>query len=407
MIKPRHITNKLLTMGRHFPVVALTGARQVGKSTLLRALLPDAQYVVFDPMTDVRGVRDDPDLFLDQLRTPVILDEIQYVPELLGAIKRRVDEARKPGQYWLTACQHWSALRGMKESLAGRVAVLNLQPMTFQERHGHSGPWLADFLSDAEGFLHARMGQVFEGPSSVACLWQGGYPGLIGLDEALREQALRAYVLTYIERDVRLLHSPPDLRDFTAFVRLLVHRTAQEIHHAQLGRELGISAQTAKHWVQLLNQTFLWAELPPYRNLIKRLSKKPKGLWIDAALACHLMHLSSSESLLGHPALGVLFETYVIQDLLRQFPSLNHEPGASHWRAHSGAEVDLVLEADGIVYPIEIKHKRHPNKQDTRGIVAMRQAYPERRWGPGLVISPCPEVYALGNDCVALPFAVF
>lgn len=334
---------------------------------------------------------------------PVILDEIQYSPELLSVIKRRVDENKTPGQYWITASQNLSVLKNVSESLAGRAVLLSLYPMTLAERYDDAGTWFVDFINQPQQFLSQKISRIGEPLAEV--LWKGGYPGLISLADDLQSDALDSYLRTYIERDVRLLSEVNYLQEFSRFVQLLANLTAQEIQFTQLGREIGISPQTAQRWVNLLKSTYQWIEIPAYSgNTIKRLSGKGKGCFIDTGMAAHLMHISSPQALLGHPKLGALFETYVVNDILRQLPLLRGKPAVYHWRSYGGAELDLLIEMDNVYYPIEIKCKTRPSKVDARGIRAFRETYPNLKLAPGLLICATDTIFPLSEDCFAIPF---
>lgn len=405
--KKRLLEGKLQRLSRHFPAIVLTGARQVGKSTLFQHLLPGAQHITFDPVIDVDNARQDPELFLDNIRVPVILDEIQYSPELLSSIKRRIDLNPTPGQYWLTGSQNLSVLKNVSESLAGRAAVLSLFPMTLSERYDSATAWLTRFLQDPTLFLQSTpvrlTASVSENLSSM--LWKGGYPGLIHMDSEIQSDALSSYLRTYVERDIRLLSDISDLQEFSRFIQLLANLTATEINSSQLGREIGVSPQTAQRWLNVLKVTYQWNEIPPYSgNTVKRLSSKSKGYFIDTALACHLMHISSPQSLLGHPKLGAIFETGIVNDLLRQLAVMNGNPAVYHWRSHAGAELDLLIEIDNVYYPIEIKCKTRPTRSDIRGILAFRETYPDIKLAPGLVICSVNQITPLGDNCFAVPF---
>jgi hypothetical protein len=405
--KKRLLEAKLRQLSAHFPVIVLTGARQVGKSTLFDHLLPTAEHITFDPTIDVGNARQDPELFLNHLSLPIILDEIQYSPELLSVIRRRVDRDKKPGQYWITGSQNLSLLKNVSESLAGRAAVMSLYPMTLSERYDEASSWIVNFIKNPQEFLKQPIKHIKTQETLASILWKGGYPGLIGLDDSLQSDALDFYLRTYIERDVRLLSDISDLQEFSRFVQLLANLTAQEIQFTQLGREISISSPTAQRWVNLLKATYQWIELPAYAgNTLKRISSKGKGYFIDTGMACHLMHISTPNALLGHPKLGALFETYIVNDILRQLPLLPGMPAVYHWRSHAGAELDLLLEMDNIYYPIEIKCKTRPTKSDCRGIQAFKETYPHLTYAPSLVICAVEQVLPLSDDCYAIPFDV-
>lgn len=403
----RLIEANIQELGSHFPVVVLTGARQVGKSTLLKHLLPQAHHITFDPVIDVGNARKNPELFLDHLQKPVILDEIQYAPELLPVIKRRIVEHSTPGQYWITGSQNLGFLKNVSEILADSAALLSLYPMTLSERYGDASTWINHFIKHPKEFLKQSISHIASDNNQTlsSFLWRGGYPGLIELNEDRQSDVLNSYLQTYFERDIRLLNDISDLQEFARFLQLSANLTAQEILFAHLGREIGISPQMAQRWLTILKNTYQWIELPAFSgNTLKRLSLRNKGYFLDTGMATHLMHISTPKALLGHPKLGPLFETYVVNDILRQLSLLSKKPTVYHWRSHGGAELDLLLEMDNMYYPIEIKCKTRPASSDIRGIQAFKETYPDLQIAPALVICAVNEVTSLGKGCYAIPF---
>lgn len=405
--KHRVISDRLEGMLRRFPVVVLCGARQVGKSTLLRHTFPDWQMVVFDPAVDVGNAREDPDLFLDNHPSPVILDEIQFAPELVAAIKRRVDRARKPGQYVLTGSQQWPVLKTASESLAGRAVFMDLEGFCLSEIAGDAGEdhWLKRYLENPDSWIDRKPSRLPFSRPLYEQLWRGFLPEVDTMEADWVSDFHRAYLRTYIERDVRLLSDVSDWQQFGRFVALVSALTAQEINHSQLGREIGVTPQTAARWLAMLKATFQWFELPGYHgNTIKRISGKPKGFIADTGLACTLQMISAPRTLGGHPMTGALFETAVFAEVRKLARTLATPPSMYHWRSHGGAEVDLILERDGRLYPIEIKLTTKPAQSDTRGITALRSAYPNVNIAPGLVICPCETGLRLNPTDYALPW---
>jgi len=405
--------NLVIRHGKISQVLLVTGARQVGKSTLLdRVLGPSVPRVVFDPVTDVRNARQDPEFFLTQNPPPIVLDEIQYAPELLPAIKRRVDLNPAAGQYFLTGSQNLALLKNVSESLAGRVVILDLLPLSLAERCGSAGdirtPWIDDlFQPDAVERLRARRRLP---PRDIertlfARVWRGGYPRALDLSNDLLPDMFESYVRTYVERDVRRLAEVRDQQVFSRFLSLCAALTASEINHSQLGRELGLTPQTAERWLALLKATFQWFEIPPYHgNAIKRISRKPKGYFADTGLAAFLQHISSPEALAGHPLQGQLFETHVVMDIVKQRTLCAGRPECLHWRSHGGAEVDMLLERDGMFVPVEIKSSARVTEGDTRGIRAFRETYAAVQHGPGVVVCAVEEVSLLRDNVIVVPY---
>jgi predicted AAA+ superfamily ATPase len=386
----------------------------VGKSTLLAHLFGDkAEHIVFDPVVDVGNARRDPEFFLNQHPPPLILDEIQYAPELLGTIKRRIDRQPAAGQYFLTGSQNLALLKNVSESLAGRVIVLDVGPMTPAELNGcadpEGGTWLASLLDAGTG-VPSLAGRFRLAPGDkedtvYRRLWRGGLPLLLDRADNLVHDILSSYVRTYVERDVRAFAEVSDQQQFTRFLALCAALTAQETNHSQLGRELGVTPQTAGRWLAILRATFQWIELPPFAgSAIKRISGRPKGYLSDTGLAAHLQRLSSPTALEGHPALGALFETAAVGTLMRGFGLISSPPQVYHWRTHGGAEVDVLLERDGIFWPIEIKAAARITSADARGIKAFRATYPHLRHGTGVVIAGVEAPDRLSEDILIVPY---
>ena len=380
MYVSRFLTDRLESLARNFPVVVVSGARQAGKSTLLQHVYgQQAEAVVFDAVQDIGNARQDPDFFLDNHPAPLILDEIQYVPELVAALKRRVDQDRKPGQYLLTGSQQWHVLKNLAESLAGRAVFLDLEGFCLGEtaREEPSAAWLGDWLQDPEGFPSHRRERLELPHVPFELIWRGTLPDAVSLPMEAVPDFWGAYFRTYVERDVRLLTEVSDWHTFGRFVRLAAALTAQEINASQLGRDLGLTPQTARRWLDLLVATFQRDEVPGYSgDAVKRVSGKAKGFLADTGLACWAQAISSPAALGGHPLWGHLFETFVVAELRKQMAMLSPAPRLHHWRSQGGAEVDLLLERDGRLHPIEIKAKTQVSRSDARGIGAFRQAYP-------------------------------
>ena len=409
----RHLERRLARLRRAVPVILVLGARQAGKSTLLSHLVPEATRVVFDPVIDIGNARDDPELFLDQYPPPLILDEVQYVPDVLAVIKRRVDEDSQPGQYLLTGSQNVMLLRSVSESMAGRVAVLDLPFLSLAERCGRAmttGTWVEDLFApdplarlSARGTLPARPVE----PTLASRLWRGGFPGHLDHGDDILPDLFSSYLRTYIERDVRRVAAVEDGALFARFVGLCAALSGQEINHSQLGRELGITYHTAQRWLAILQATFQWVEVPAFsNNPLKRVSQRPKGHFADTGLAAWTQRISSPTALMSNPIQGALFETHVVLDLLKQTQTMSHPPRVHHWRLHSGSEVDLILERDGVLIAVEAKSGARVRRADTRGIRAFREAYPGVNHGIGVVVAAVRETTLVDHDIIAVPYDI-
>ena len=408
MYTSRFLTARLEALARAFPVVVVAGARQVGKSTLLSHVFgAQAEAIVFDPAQDIGNARADPDLFLDNHPAPVMLDEIQFAPELVAAIKRRVDKDRRHGQYLLTGSQQWQVLRTLAESLAGRAVFLDLEGFCLGEvaQADAASAWLPAWLADPAGFLASHPGRLELPHAPFELIWRGSLPEATRLPLDVLPEFWSAYFRTYVERDVRLLAEVSDWHLFGRFVRLAAALTAQEINHSQFGRELGVTPQTARRWLDLLSATFQWVEVPAYAgNAVKRVSGKNKGYLADTGLACWAQAISSPASLGGHPLWGPLFETAIAGELRKQMRLLSPMPRLYHWRSTGGAEVDFLLERDNQFFPIEVKAKTRIARGDARGIRAFREAYPHLNVAQGLVIAPCERLERVSDQALAMPW---
>jgi predicted AAA+ superfamily ATPase len=406
----RLLEKKIVKYFESFPCVLLSGPRQVGKSTLLHHLFGDrCKTFVFDPVQDLYGARVDPDLFIRNNPAPLILDEIQYVPELVSTLKRYVDEHRAPGLFLITGSQQWAVMKHLSESLAGRVAILELAGFSMSERNQDPGQcWFGDWVERASGDSEAAMEWLLRasgtGQSPSRLIWRGSFPEVQTLAEDVIPGWMRGYVSTYLQRDVRSLLAVKDETQFASFLTLCTALTAQECNYSQMGRDIGLSTPAAQNWIGALRGTFQWLEIPAFsNNQIKKLSQKPKGYVTDTGLACSLLRLATPEALLGHPSFGALFETFVVLELIRQVQSLPAVPAFYHFRQHSGAEVDLVVDINGRLLPVEIKAASSVGARDTLSIRAFQEKIGSRA-GPGLVIYAGERVLRLNETCLAVPF---
>jgi len=403
----RYAERKIKAFADHFRAVLVTGARQVGKSTLLRYAFPNLKSIVFDPYLDLYGARKDPDFFLDNFPPPIILDEIQYVPELISAIKRRTDEQPFAGQYLLSGSQNLSVLKTITESMAGRVGILHLEAMSLDELCGQGDRcgWLSRYLADPGSIKSISASKEMPG-GLLRTIWRGGMPGIIDLPDDMVPAYLKSYVETYIERDVRLLANIRDLDTFGRFLGLCAALTAQEVNHSQLGREVGVQYKTAGEWLGMLKHTYQWKESSPYfGNTIKRLSRRSKGYLSDTGLVCYLQRITSPHALAVSPLLGPLFETWVYNEIAKQSMCLPISPLLYHWRTNGGAEVDIILEIDGKYFPIEVKCAAAVSRHDARGMRAFRDTYVGKiKIMDGLVIYAGKDIYGIDENVTAIPW---
>ncbi len=405
--KKRHLEENLLELFNYYPVIAVLGARQVGKSTLVEHLFHDkVDQVVFDPVIDIGNAREDPEFFLQNIKCPAFFDEVQYAPELLAVIKRRVDREKTKGMYLLSGSQNLAVLKNISESLAGRVSILNLWPMSRRELDEENRP---SFLRQWILENNDKTPEI-KTPATLPVLpyiWRGGYPGLIEFPDRIIPGYWQSYLQTYIERDIRTASNIGSLQTFGNFIGLLSALTGQEVNHSELGRELAIDRKTALAWTEIAQATYQWLSIPSFsRNAVKKIAGKGKGYFTDTGFICYLQRISSPEALQNHPLKGRLFETYIVMEIVKSFQNWPIKPSLYHFRTYSGAEVDLILELNGVLYPIEIKTKSNPSKRDIKGFESFKACFPKENIKKGLVICSVETARHLSADVLAIPWSL-
>jgi uncharacterized protein len=340
---------------RGFPAVLLTGPRQVGKTSLLRHLYPNAHYVSFDSPALARSAEDSPLEFLEGLREPTILDEVQYVPGLFRQLKAYLDARPKTQRLLLTGSQSFPLMEGVAESLAGRCAILELSSLSWPE--------LARARTDV---------------SELQYIVRGGYPGLYAGEFDEPELWYSSYVASYLERDVRNLKNVGDLRDFDRFLRASALRSGQLLSYSDLARDVGVAPNTAKAWLSVLRASGQIFLLEPYhRSLGKRLVKSPKLYFLDTGLLCHLVGIESWEALRRSALAGAIWETHVVGQVVRHFQARGKRPPLWFWRTAGGEEVDLIIERGARFVGVEAKLSEAPGAESVRGFEALRRFYGE------------------------------
>lgn len=315
------------------PVVSITGPRQSGKTTLAKYIFPDYAYANLENLPTRQFARENPIGFLKQYAQGLIVDEAQYVPDLFSYIQVEVDQHRQNGRYILTGSQNFLLMEKITQSLAGRVAVFNLLPFSARELENTAFQLTSPFEYIVKGFYP----RIYDQKTPLDIF----YP---------------SYLLTYLERDVRLLKNIGDLLAFERFVKLCAGHIGQVFNQTALSNDTNFSQPTIKSWLSVLETSFVAFLLPPYfRNFNKRLLKTPKLYFYDTGLACSLLGIRSAADLENHPMRGPLFENFIVVEFIKQFLNQGQRPACYYWRDNTGHEIDLLIEHAGRIFPMEIK----------------------------------------------------
>jgi predicted AAA+ superfamily ATPase len=387
----------------------VTGPRQVGKTTLLemcaQAQAPSSRnYVTLDDLDARTLAQSDPALFLQTWPAPVIIDEVQYAPQLFSAIKLHVDRHKINGQFWLTGSQKFQLMRGITESLAGRVAIVDLLGLSQAELQGRAA-LSQPFIPTTAWITHARQhAQPQSLPNVFGRIWLGSYPRLHAQGAKARDIFYRSYIQTYIQRDVQDVLKVSDQTAFHRFLTATAARTGQLLNYANLARDVDIDNKTAKAWLSVLETSGLVYLLQPYHtNLNKRLVKAPKLYFLDTGLATYLTRWPDAASLEAGAMSGAVLETWVVSEILKSYWHNGLEAPLYFYRDADQQEIDLMVESANTLYPIEIKKTASPSHNAKRHFTVLNKL--TKPIGPGAVICFVERDIPLSKDVTAIPMA--
>jgi len=383
MYIPRKLRTVFKQALQQFPAVLITGPRQSGKTTFVQNELPDIAYVTFDDPLNRDFALQDPEGFLHQFeKLPVVLDEIQYVPEILQHIKMRIDSKKQPGKWVLTGSQQFHLMKNVSDTLAGRIAILDLPPFSITEAK--------------------------DTPEELgAILWKGLFPEP-HLYPNIRDLWIKSYIQTYMERDVRQIENIRNFRAFELFINLSAAYHAQEFHPSDLARDCGVSQPTIKTWAKTLETSFLAVMLPPFfKNFGKRLIKSPKFYYSDPSIVCYLTRQPSADAALAGNMGRALFEGLMVCEAWKFFTNKGLSPSVYFWRSHGGIEIDLIIQSQGLYWPIELKLTASPTPAHTRNLNHFKELARNESAATGLIVCQVKKQTTLPRNNIALPWWQF
>lgn len=400
----RHMEEVILESSKSWSAILLTGPRQSGKTTMLKMLSEKEgagrKYVSLDDLSVRQLAKTDPKLFLELYAPPVLIDEVQYAPELFTYIKIHIDENHNAGDFWLTGSQIFSLMRGVQESLAGRVCILHMSPLSQREIVGNnSKPFTTDFQSLLEE--NKSISSVTT-PEMFKRIWNGCMPEIAVSGYKNREIYYSSYLSTYIERDVRELSGSIDALKFSRFITSAAARCSQIVNYKSMAEDADINQIQAKQWLNILETLGIVFLLYPYsNNVLKRTIKTPKLYFYDTGFVCYLTKWSSPEVAESGAMSGVLLENFVVSEIVKSYQNAGISPFINYYRDHDAKEIDVVLERDGKLCPIEIKKTALPDKRITR-VFSLIDKSP-MQLGASAVVCMADKLSAFDRDNLIVP----
>lgn len=360
MYYERTIEATVRNVSETFPVLLVAGPRQVGKTTLLLKLAePERKQVSLDNPTIRSLARKDPELFLQRYAPPVLIDEVQYAPELFPYIKIIVDKNKRSGDFWLTGSQMFCMMKNVTETLAGRVGIVPMLGLSNSEIQGkHLLPFevnASELMSKINHIKPMSLAEVFER------IYKGSMPRLYEIEDVNRELYYESYLETYISRDIRSLDQVGDEAAYINFIKIVAARTATNVNYESLAQEAGVSAPTAKRWLSILVSCGIVLLIQPYsNNMLKRVIKSPRMYFADTGICAHLMGWGSPAVLENSAMSGAFFETWVVSEIYKSYLNAGKRPPLYFYRDSNKKEIDLIIYQNDTVYPIEIKKSSSP-----------------------------------------------
>ena len=387
---------------KEYPVVLVTGSRQVGKTTMLQKLMEGTErdYVSLDDLNERSLAKNDPELFLQLHKPPILIDEVQYAPELFTYIKIHVDKSHNPGDFWLTGSQVFKLMHGVQESLAGRVAVLSLTSLSQAEM---CGAQMEPFTIDLESLGNrGKARKPADTRGIYDRIFRGSMPAIVSGQNSNNQIFYSSCLATYIERDVKELSDAIDSLKFLQFITAVAARCGQMLNVADIARDADINQKQTKDWLGILETLGIIFYLHPYsNNLLKRLVKTPKLYFYDTGLICYLTKWSSADTLESGAMNGAILENYVVAEIRKTYLNSGKEPFMYYYRDKDAKEIDIVLEHDGVLNPIEIKKSANPGPELVKVFSLLDKSSTPR--SKGAVMCMKPELSAIDRENYIVP----
>ncbi len=399
----RELERKFIKMSGFFKAVLVTGARQVGKTTMMKHLAEGTgrTYVTLDNTLARDLAKRDPVLFFQTYKPPVLIDEVQKAPELFEQIKIMCDESDEKGLFWLTGSQQYKMMKKIRETLAGRLGILELYSLSQKEKSGISFDTELDFSLDA---LKSRQLQMPKNDIQVVFqhIWEGGMPQVLGVDDELRSEYYNSYIETYLMRDIAEEANITDYVRFRKFLSACAALTSEQVNYSNLAEAADISQPTAKEWVTVLQGLGIIYLLQPYsNNALKRLTKTPKLYFCDTGLCAYLSMWLTSATLMNGAVSGHFYENYVVMELVKNFAYAKTKANITYYRDSNAKEIDVFIEENDIIHPLEIKKSANPNNREVKKYEVLDKAQLNR--GNGGIVCMCEEPIPIDADNCLIP----
>jgi uncharacterized protein len=399
----RDMEKVIVKLTGEYPAILVTGPRQVGKTTMLKSLMQgsDRSYVTLDDLNARMLARNDPAMFFQLYRPPVLIDEVQYAPELFTAMKIMIDRDHRPGDFWLTGSQVFKLMDGVRESLAGRIALLPLSSLSQNEIFNHFDR--CSFSVDLEALTQKqKTARPADTASIFKRIFMGGMPAIASGAYTDLHIFYSSYLSTYLERDIKHLSGAIDSLTFLKFITATAARTAQLVNYAEIARDCDISQITAKKWIQVLEILGIIFLLQPWsNNVLNRAIKTPKLYFQDTGLVSWLTKWTSSNTLEAGAMNGAIYENYVISELVKGWQNSALRPDMYFYRDRDMKEIDIVLEKDGKLWPLEIKKSVSPKRNTIDSFRLLDKSRMPR--GTGAVLCNADELSAFDGQNLIIP----